>query len=63
VRGAAVAAVLPGLAASSALSLDDLLRRACLDPVRMMGLERKGHLTPGADADIAIVPRATGKPA
>jgi predicted amidohydrolase len=50
------------LVAFGALTLDDLVRKACLNPARMMGLPCKGHLSPGADADIAIVPRATGKP-
>ena len=45
-----------------ALSIDDLVRKACLHPARMLGLERKGHLAPGADADIAIVDRSTRTP-
>jgi hypothetical protein len=42
-----------------ALSLDDLVKKACLDPARMLGLEQKGHLAPGADADVAVVDRST----
>ena len=43
-----------------ALSLDDLVRKACLYPAQMLGLEQKGHLAPGADADVAVVDRSTG---
>ncbi|MGH2617201.1 MAG: amidohydrolase family protein, partial [Thermomicrobiales bacterium] len=46
-----------------ALSLDDLVRKACLNPARMLGLRRKGHLAPGADADIVVVDQATKTPA
>jgi len=45
-----------------ALSIDELVRKSCLSPARMFGLEQKGHLTPGADADIAIVDPAQRKP-
>jgi hypothetical protein len=45
-----------------ALSLDDLVRKACSEPARMLGLGRKGHLGPGADADIAVVDQATRTP-
>lgn len=38
-----------------ALSLEELVRKACLNPARMFGLERKGHLSQGADADIVVV--------
>jgi hypothetical protein len=48
------------LVAFGALSLDDLIRKSCLYPARMLGLEQKGHLAPGADADVAIVDRSTG---
>lgn len=36
------------------LSLPDLIRKASLGPARLLGLTGKGHLTPGADADISI---------
>jgi hypothetical protein len=45
-----------------ALSMDDFVRKACLHPARMLGLDCKGHLAPGADADIAIVDRSTRTP-
>ena len=38
-----------------ALTLDDFVRKACLNAARMFGLDRKGHFSPGADADIAVV--------
>jgi hypothetical protein len=38
-----------------ALTIDDFVRKTCLNAGRMLGLKNKGHLTPGADADIAIV--------
>jgi hypothetical protein len=38
-----------------ALSLEELVRKACLSPARMLGLEAKGHLGIGADADIVVV--------
>lgn len=45
-----------------ALSLDDFVRKACLNGARMLGLNRKGHLMPGADADITIVDPVRRKP-
>jgi hypothetical protein len=45
-----------------ALTLDDLVRKACLNAARMFGLESKGHLGPGADADVAIINPAQRKP-
>jgi cytosine/adenosine deaminase-related metal-dependent hydrolase len=50
------------LVAYGALSLDDLVTKACHHPAIMMGLPAKGHLGPGADADIAIVDPATATP-
>jgi predicted amidohydrolase len=47
-RGLAVVAL-------GGLSLDDFVRKACLNPARMLGLDRKGHLGVGADADAALV--------
>jgi predicted amidohydrolase len=38
-----------------ALSRSEFVVKACLNPARMMGLPAKGHLAPGADADVAIV--------
>jgi hypothetical protein len=50
------------LVAYGALSLDELVVKACLEPARMLGLASKGHLGPGADADIAIVDPVTATP-
>lgn len=38
-----------------ALSRSEFVAKASLHPARMMGLDRKGHLRPGADADVAVV--------
>jgi len=44
-----------------ALSMEDLIVKACLNPARMLGLEGKGHLGSGADADIVVVNPATAQ--
>jgi len=44
-----------------ALSLDDFVRKACLNAARMFGLRSKGHLGSGADADVAIIDPAQRK--
>lgn len=38
-----------------ALTLDDFVRKACLNAARMYGLKSKGHLGAGADADVTII--------
>jgi len=38
-----------------ALSLAELVAKISYNPARMFGFERKGHLRPGADADITLV--------
>lgn len=43
-----------------ALSLEDLVTKASMYPARMLGLDTKGHLGPGADADVIVVEPATG---
>ncbi|MFN8521727.1 MAG: amidohydrolase family protein [Chloroflexota bacterium] len=40
------------------LSLTGFVTKAALAPARMLGLTNKGHLTPGADADVIVVDRA-----
>jgi hypothetical protein len=42
------------------LSLSSFVTKAALAPARLLGLDRKGHLGVGADADCAIVEQATG---
>lgn len=44
-----------------ALSLADFVVKACLNPARMLGLSRKGHLGVGADADIVVVDPACSR--
>ncbi|MEW6624644.1 MAG: amidohydrolase family protein [Bacillota bacterium] len=43
-----------------ALSLPELVLKACYSPAQMFGLTSKGHLSPGADADLALVDFNTG---
>lgn len=38
-----------------ALSTTQFVQKACLTPARMLGLFDKGHLAPGADADLVVV--------
>jgi hypothetical protein len=37
-----------------ALTLSELVYKCCWAPARMLGLPNKGHLAPGADADIVV---------
>ena len=43
------------------LSLSDLVAKSSLYPARMLGLFNKGHLSSGADADVALFDPMTGK--
>lgn len=43
------------IVALGGLSLSTFVQKAALTPARMLGLDRKGHLGVGADADCAIV--------
>jgi len=45
-----------------ALSLPDYVRKVSLNPSRMLGLPRKGHLGVGADADITVLDLRTDRP-
>lgn len=45
-----------------AITVDEFVSKACLDPARMLGLEQKGHLGAGADADVAVVDRTSREP-
>lgn len=38
-----------------ALSLDEFVEKTALNPTQILGLENKGHLAPGADADITVL--------
>jgi predicted amidohydrolase len=42
------------------LSLRSFVTKAALAPARLLGLDRKGHLGVGADADCAVVDQVTG---
>jgi len=44
-----------------ALSLSDLAVKLSLNPARMLGLDGKGHLGVGADADITVIDPSAGK--
>ena len=37
-----------------ALTLSELVHKCCWAPARMLGLPHKGHLAPGADADLVV---------
>ncbi|MGD8521077.1 MAG: amidohydrolase family protein [Desulfobacterales bacterium] len=37
-----------------ALTLSELVHKCCWAPARMLGLSNKGHLAPGADADLVV---------
>ena len=37
-----------------ALTLSELVHKCCWAPARMLGLPNKGHLAPGADADVVV---------
>jgi hypothetical protein len=43
-------------------TIEDYVRMTSLNPARMLGLENKGHLSPGADADITIFDPIERKP-
>jgi cytosine/adenosine deaminase-related metal-dependent hydrolase len=43
------------LVALEVLTLSELVRKISWTPARVLGLPSKGHLTPGADADITVV--------
>ena len=44
-----------------ALTLDDFVRKACLNAAQMFGLKSKGHLGLGADADVTIIDPGSGR--
>jgi hypothetical protein len=44
-----------------ALSLNDLVKKTSYNPAQLFGFVNKGHLSPGADADIALVDANTGE--
>lgn len=44
-----------------ALSVADYVRKASLTPARMLGLDRKGHLGVGADADMTVLDLERGR--
>lgn len=45
-----------------ALTLADLVRKTSLHPARILGLEGKGHLGPGADADVTVLDLERAQP-
>jgi hypothetical protein len=38
-----------------ALTMPEFVRKTSVNPARILGLQNKGHLTPGADADITVI--------
>jgi predicted amidohydrolase len=44
-----------------AWTLRDFVVKACLNPARMLGIPVKGHLAPGADADVTVVDLEQGR--
>ena len=49
------------LVSFGAMTMEDLVTKACLNPARMLGLSRKGQLGPGADADLIVVDPVTSR--
>jgi len=45
-----------------ALTLEELVIKASTNPARMFGLEGKGHLREGADADVTVLDLERGRP-
>ena len=50
------------LVAGNAMSLEDFVRKTSINPARILNLPNKGHLAPGADADITVVDLAGRRP-
>lgn len=44
-----------GLVAANALTIDEFVLKSCTNPAKLLNLPQKGHLGPGADADITVV--------
>ena len=49
------------LVAMGYMSMQDLVLKSSYYPARMLGLVNKGHLTPGADADVSVFCPCSGK--
>ncbi len=49
------------LVAFGAMTMGDLITKACLNPARILGLNSKGQLGPGADADLIVVDPVTSQ--
>ena len=50
------------MVALGALTPLEMAAKLSWNPARMFGLTTKGHLSPGADADVTVVDPETGKP-
>jgi hypothetical protein len=50
------------LAKYGAFSLNELAHKACYKPAQLLGLENKGHLSVGADADVIVADSDADKP-
>lgn len=44
-----------------AIEAGDYVKKICANTARMLGLERKGHLSPGADGDITVIDPQQGR--
>lgn len=51
-----------GLVNLEAWTIDEFVVKTSLNPAKWLGLNTKGHLSPGADADITVVSLAAQKP-
>jgi len=51
-----------GLVHWGGMTLAEFVQKACVNPAAILGLSTKGHLAPGADADVTVVDLECCKP-
>jgi predicted amidohydrolase len=49
------------LVRAGSLRLDDFVRKTSMNPATMLGVSGKGHLGPGADADVTVLDLEAGR--